>query len=193
MPRREAPEINGGSIADIAFMLLIFFIVATTMNVDSGIMRKLPELSDDPPEEIDQIKDRDVFDVRINYKNQLLVEGKSIQVNRLREKAKEFIENPSNSEELPQKEDVDVPFFGVYPVSKQVISLQNDRGTKYDIYIQVQNELTAAYNELRNEISMKQFHRPFDKLNEEEMKAVKKIYPMRISEAEPRRSTGGGS
>jgi biopolymer transport protein ExbD len=193
MPRREAPEINGGSIADIAFMLLIFFIVATTMNVDSGIMRKLPELSDDPPEEIDQIKDRDVFDVRINYKNQLLVEGKSIDISRLREKAKEFIENPNNSDDLPQKEEIDVPFFGVYPVSKQVISLQNDRGTKYDIYIQVQNELTAAYNELRDEISKKQFHKPFDKLDEEEMKAVKKIYPMRISEAEPRRSTGGGS
>ena len=193
MPRREAPEINGGSIADIAFMLLIFFIVATTMNVDSGIMRKLPELSDEPPEEIDQIKDRDVFDVRINYKNQLLVERKSISIDRLREKAKEFIENPNNSEELPQKENVDVPFFGVYPVSKQVISLQNDRGTEYDIYIQVQNELTAAYNELRDEISMQQFHRHFDKLNEDEMKSVKKIYPMRISEAEPRRNTGGGS
>jgi biopolymer transport protein ExbD len=156
-------------------------------------MRKLPELSDDPPEEIDQIKDRDVFDVRINYKNQLLVEGKSIDISRLREKAKEFIENPNNSDDLPQKEEIDVPFFGVYPVSKQVISLQNDRGTKYDIYIQVQNELTAAYNELRDEISKKQFHNPFDKLDEEEMKAVKKIYPMRISEAEPRRSTGGGS
>lgn len=193
MARREAPEINGGSIADIAFMLLIFFIVATTMNVDSGIMRKLPELSDEPPEEIDQIKDRDVFDVRINYKDQLLVEGKSISIEKLREKAKEFIENPKNSSELPQKEDVDIPFFGVYPVSKQVVSLQNDRGTKYDIYIQVQNELTAAYNELRDEISKKQFHRPFLKLNEEEMKAVKKIYPMRISEAEPRRSTGGGN
>lgn len=191
MARREAPEINGGSIADIAFMLLIFFIVATTMDVDSGIMRKLPEIQDEPEKDIDKIKERDVFVVLINSNNQLLVENEFTDVRALREKAKEFIANPADKENLPAKKEVDVPFFGTYRVSKQIISLQNDRGTKYETYIQVQNELTAAYSELRDEISMQKFGKPYGALETDQMKAVKKIYPMRISEAEPRNAGGG--
>jgi len=191
MARREAPEINGGSIADIAFMLLIFFIVATTMDVDSGIMRKLPEIQDEPEKDIDKIKERDVFIVLINSNNQLLVENEFTDIKQLREKAKEFIANPADKDNLPAKKEVDVPFFGTYRVSKQIISLQNDRGTRYETYIQVQNELTAAYSELRNEISMQKFGKLYASLDKDEMNAVKKIYPMRISEAEPR-NTGGG-
>jgi biopolymer transport protein ExbD len=188
MARREAPEINGGSIADIAFMLLIFFIVATTMDVDSGIMRKLPEIQKD--EIVIKINKRNTFVVLINSNNQLLVQNKILKIERLREFAKEFIANPKNKENMPEKKEVDVPFFGPTMVSKQVISLQNDRGTEYDTYIQVQNELTAAYIELRNELAKQKWGKNYDVLNEEQMKAIRLIYPLRISEAEPKNIGG---
>ena len=92
---------------------------------------------------------------------------------------------------MPEKKEVDVPFFGPTMVSKQVISLQNDRGTEYETYIRVQNELTAAYNELRNELSMQKWGKAYASLKKEQMKAVRKIYPMRISEAEPKNIGGG--
>lgn len=190
MAKREAPEINASSMADIAFLLLVFFLVTTTMDTSFGLMRKLPPplLQDqpDPP----PIRDRNVFVVLANANDQLLVEGDIMQVSELREAAKEFIANPANDENLPEKKPVDVPFFGKTMVSKQVISLQNDNGTSYDLYIQIQNELAAAYNELRNELAMSQFGVSYDELlkrgEKEKVKAVRKIYPQRISEAEPK-------
>ena len=190
MARREAPEINGGSMADIAFMLLIFFLVATTMNVDSGIMRKLPPIVEDTPEDI-IIKDRNVFVVLINSNDQLLVENEILNINQLKDKAKEFIANKANLDNLPEKKRVEnIPYFGTQMVSKQVISLQNDRGTKYETYVTVQNELTQAYNELRDELAMGKWSKTYAQLekahDKDKMKAIRKIYPMRISEAEPK-------
>jgi len=190
MARREAPEINGGSMADIAFMLLIFFLVATTMNIDSGIMRKLPPIVEDQQDDID-IKERNVFVVLINSNDQLLVENEILNIKHLKEKAKEFIANKANLDNLPEKKLVkDIPFFGDQMVSKQVISLQNDRGTKYETYITVQNELTQAYNELRDELAMGKWSKTYAQLekahDKDKMKAIRKIYPMRISEAEPK-------
>jgi biopolymer transport protein ExbD len=190
MAKRSIPEINAGSMADIAFLLLIFFLVTTTMDVDSGLTRMLP-----PPVPADQappppIKDRNVFVVLVNKDNRLLVEGEPMNVKNLREKTKEFIANPKNLENLPEKKEEEIPFFGTYSVSKQVISLQNDRSTSYGMYIAVQNELVAAYNELRDELSMQKFNKKFDELNKEESQAVKDIYPQRISEAEPKNIGG---
>ena len=189
MSKRQAPEINASSMADIAFLLLVFFLVTTTMDTSFGLMRKLPPplLQDqpDPP----PIRDRNVFVVLANANDQLLVEGDLMEVSELREAAKEFIANPQNKEELPEKKPVDVPFFGKTMVSKQVISLQNDNGTSYDLYIQIQNELAAAYNELRNELAVDKFGVSYDSLLErgdkEKVKAIRKVYPQRISEAEP--------
>lgn len=189
MAKREAPEINASSMADIAFLLLVFFLVTTTMDTSFGLMRKLPPplLQDqpDPP----PIRDRNVFVVLANANDQLLVEGDLMEVSELKEAAKEFIANPQNKEDLPEKKPVDVPFFGKTMVSKQVISLQNDNGTSYDLYIQIQNELAAAYNELRNELAVEKFGVSYDDLlergDEEKVKAIRKVYPQRISEAEP--------
>lgn len=190
MGKREVPEINAGSMADIAFLLLIFFLVTTTMDIDSGLSRMLP-----PPKDINQpdpppIHDRDVFVVLVNRDNRLLVEGEAMKVKQLRKKAKEFISNPKDLETLPSKKLTEVQFFGNYPVSKQVISLQNDRGTSYGTYIAVQNELVAAYNELRDELAQQKFGKKFDDLNEDQSKAIKDIYPQRISEAEPKNIGG---
>ena len=187
---RETPEINGGSLADIAFLLLIFFLVTTTMDVDSGLSRKLPPILPADIEKPPIFKERNVFIVLINSKNQLQVEGKLMSINNLRAEAKEFIANPNDLENLPEKKEEIIDFFGPYQVSKQVISLQNDRGTSYETYIAAQNELAAAYNELRDELSLQRFGKKFTTLGDLEKKAIKKIYPQRISEAEPRNIGG---
>ena len=208
MAKREISEINAGSMADIAFLLLIFFLVTTTMATDKGLIRILPPVVED--QEIPPIKKRNIFEILVNANDQLLVEGEYMQVTELRAKAKEFIKsNPSypnvvdagNPEypNLPEFKTEEVPVFGNILVSKQIISLQNDNGTSYEMYIKVQNELVAAYNEVRNEFAMQKFGKTYNELVqqsesseaiEDKMKAVKKIFPQRISEAEPKKVGG---
>ncbi|MDK2843175.1 MAG: hypothetical protein PWQ17_2682 [Anaerophaga sp.] len=181
---------NAGSMADIAFLLLIFFLVTTTMDTDSGLARMLPPPvpADEPPPP--PIKERNVFEVLINAQNRLLVEGEPMDLSQLRDAAKEFIENPLNESNLPEKEEKEIPYFGIVPVSKGVISLQNDRGTQYQMYLSVQNELAAAYNELRDELARRKFGKKFNELDEDKQEAIRDIYPQRISEAEPK-NVGG--
>ncbi len=188
---RETPEINGGSMADIAFLLLIFFLVATTMDIDTGLSRKLPPYNPDQVDNNDQIKERNVYVVLINSNDQLLVEGQQMNVYNLREAAKEFIVNPENKENLPEKTPREIDFLGERMISKGIISLQNDRGTSYGMYIKVQNELIAAYNEVRDEVSMREFGKFYDDLTEDKQDAIKEYYPQIISEAEPKNIGGG--
>lgn len=195
MARRNAPEINAGSMADIAFLLLIFFLVTTTMDVDTGLTRKLPPLPEDLQENPPEVKKRNVFEVLVNANDDLLVEGKITSILDLREKAKEFIIGDPMDENMPEVVMSDVELLGTYPVSKQIVSLQNDRGTSYEMYIKVQNELVAAYNEVRNEFAMKEFGKSFSQLEKDaansktaelQLAAVRDVYPQRISEAEPK-------
>ena len=182
---RKVPEIPSASLADIAFMLLIFFLVTTTMDIDSGLERRLPPWADQSEGEEQQINERNVFVVLVNKNNDLLVENEYTDIRHLREKTKEFLTNPYNSPNLPEKELVDVPYFGEVPVAKNaVISLRNDLDTRYQTYIAVQNELVAAINELRDELSEQKFGRPYSKLGKDQQEAIRMIYPSRISEAE---------
>lgn len=187
---RSLGEINASSMADIAFLLLIFFLVTTTMNVDTGLARMLPPMPEDQEDTKQDVKQRNIFTVLINKSDRLLVDGQPMDISMLKDEAKEFISNPNNDPELPEKQAVDVDFFGTVEVSKGVISLQNDRGTSYRMYMLVQNELVAAYNELRDEVSRAKFGKPYDELMDDQQKAVQKVYPQRISEAEPK-SVGG--
>ena len=194
MARRETPEINAGSMADIAFLLLIFFLVTTTMDTDTGISRKLPEKQD--PDVIPPIlKEKNVFEVNVNRRNEILVEGEIyMQIGDLREATMKFIDNGGGTAEALSKEELSVctwcegdkdPASSDHP-KKAIISLQSDRGTSYATYIAVQNELVAAYSDLRNRYSNKKFGRSFDDLTGEQQKVIKKdIYPQIISEAEP--------
>ncbi|MEN8116747.1 MAG: biopolymer transporter ExbD [Bacteroidota bacterium] len=184
---RKIPEIPAASLADIAFMLLIFFLVTTTMDVDSGLRRKLPQWVD--KEQLDddqQIKERNVFVVLVNKNNDLLVELEYESIDNLRERAKEFLKNPYNDENLPEKEPIEVPFFGEVMVTKGVISLRNDLDTQYGTYLAVQNELVAAINELRDELAKEKWGKAYNELDDEQQRAIKKIYPQKISEAEPK-------
>lgn len=195
MAKREIQEINAGSMADIAFLLLIFFLVTTTMDTDSGIVRKLPPMPESEIQDDIQIKERNIFVVLVNRDNRLLVEGELMDIRNLKEAAKEFIVNPNNSADLPALEPITLPYFGTVNVTKKhVISLQNDNGTSYKTYIAVQNELAAAYNELKDELSLRKFGKKYGNLDPEDDKdkidAIDDIYPMRVSEAEPKNIGG---
>lgn len=192
MKKRKVPEINSSSTADIAFLLLIFFLVTTTMVVNKGLARRLP-----PPVPANQktedlkVKKRNVFVVLINSDNQLLVQNEYIDVSRLRAKAKEFIVNNDDDPNMPEKSVMNIEYFGNVMVTKDhVISLQNDRGTSYSKYIEVQNELVAAYNELRNDLARTKWGVSYDELDESKQNAVQKYFPQKISEAEPKNYGG---
>ncbi len=184
---RMSPEINAGSMADIAFLLLIFFLVTTTMDVDTGINRMLPPPIDPNAPEPPPVRERNVFVVLVDAQDRLLVEGEPGRIDRLREQAKHFLLNPDNDPSLPVKETVDIDHIGPFEVSRGVISLQNDRGTSYEMYIAVQNELAAAVREIRDDVSREFFGVRFTELRDEELvNSVRRAVPMAISEAEPK-------
>lgn len=190
--KRETGEINSSSMADIAFLLLIFFLVTTSMSTNTGLSRRLtPPLPPDqkvPPVDINK---RNLFVVKVNSMNELMVQGELMELRDLRKKAKEFIKNENNDPHMPVKTLVNIPLLGEMEVTNEhVISLQNDVDTQYQAYIDVQNELIAAYNELRNELSLQKFGKLFDDLGEEEKKAIQDAYPQKISEAEPKNYGG---
>lgn len=182
--KREVPEINAGSMADIAFLLLIFFLVTVTMDVDTGITRKLP-----PPVEDDSSVDlnqRNIFEVLINSANMLMVEGKEGNLATLKDDTKNFFLNPTDDPDLPEKRLETIDLIGEVYISKGVISLKNDRGTSYEMYIKVQNELAKAFQEMRDELSVEEFGVKYDKLvDPQKQEAVQAVIPMAISEAEP--------
>lgn len=188
---RKTPEVRADSQADIAFLLLIFFLVATTMNSDKGLSRVLPPL---PPEDVkledQKVKERNLLLVFVNASGQLMAGDESMDINGLKEKAKEFILNKFDDEDLPEKKDTEIELEDgtkwTYPVSEGVISLQTTRDTSYEVYIQVQNELARAFNEVRDEVAMSKFGSLFTDLTEDQRTAVTKAVPLKISEAEPR-------
>ena len=183
---KKTPEVNSSSTADIAFLLLIYFLMTTTMNQDSGLQRRLPPMPDPNQKVEDQkVNRRNIIIVKINSMDRLFAGNEPIDISQLKDKIKEFLTNPSNDKDLPEKPIKEIEGYGPYPVSKGVISLQNDRGTSYEAYIEVQNELIRAINELRHEFSMRNYSRAYDKLTEDQQKIVRTAIPQFISEAEP--------
>lgn len=171
---RGTPEINAGSMADIAFLLLIFFLVTTTMSTDAGLQVKLPPWPDpNVPIEDSKQKQRDVLEVLINANNQLLVEKKLMKVSDLNAFTKRFLTNNGRD-----------PNMSTSP-EKAIVSLKNDRGTGFETYVGVYNELIRAYNEVRDEAAERKYGKPFSGLNKTQKDEIKKIFPMKISEAEP--------
>ena len=165
-------EINAGSMADIAFLLLIFFLVTTTIAEDKGVLVLLPPWSEEPPD-TKKLKTRNVYSVLVNADNQLLVRGQPMGIDQLKDNAKKFIRNPQGQEDMAESPD------------QALISLKNDRGTKYKTYISVYNELKAAYRELRDEESEKRYGKKFEFLNKDQQRNIIKEIPLVISEAEP--------
>jgi len=169
---RMSNEINAGSMADIAFLLLIFFLVTTTIAEDKGILTKLPPWSDEPPE-VTKLNSRNVYSILVNASNQLLVRGEQMDIDKLRENTKTFITNPRKEEDKAENP------------RKAIVSLKNDRGTNYETYLEVYNELQAAYRELRDEYSQRKFGKPYAKLDKARRTEVRSAIPLVLSEAEP--------
>ena len=190
---KKIPAINASSMADISFLLLIFFLVTTSMDVNQGLARRLPApIPPDQKIEDTDINKRNLFVVKINWENKLLVQGQELDVRQLRAKAKEFIVNAEDAADMPKlfEEDFGEPFGTLKYTKEHVISVQNDAETQYQAYLEVQNELVAAYNELREECAQKYFHTAYADLDEEWQKKIQKIYPQKISEAEPKNYGG---
>ena len=193
------PGLNTSSTADISFMLLIFFLVTTSMDTDMGLARRLPQPPDPDQEDAQvDIKSRNILYVRLNAAGQLNVKDEVtsasegyIDFGALRQRAKEFIKNEQNYSKWPEKHVKVINLLGrCYVTDKHVISVQTDRGTPYNAYFQVQNELVAAYTELRNEISKEKFGREYQYLSDEQKAAIREYYPQNISEAEPKKYGG---
>jgi biopolymer transport protein ExbD len=177
--KRDIPEINAGSMADIAFLLLVFFLVTTTMDIQAGLNVALPPITDVPPPDSKQ-KKREVLEVLINASDQLLVEGAPMTIDRLKATTVEHLSNNGRS-----------PKFSTSPTNA-IVSLKNDRGTSYDMYVQVYNELTAGYNQVRNDYAEAKYGKLYSDLKKSKKKAdiakvkeIQKAIPRKLSEAEP--------
>ena len=198
MSRKESPEINAGSMADIAFLLLIFFLVTTTMSVDAGISRKIPQKQDNPPK-ID-INERNVLEININKNNELFADGSTIELKELKQIAVAFIDNGGGldihkkacdwCEGKKENTSSDHP-------TKAIISIQSDRTANYGTYIATLDALNAAYLSLRNKVAVKRYHKNYEGLLEdfkksnnsdtslqEKIKEIRNMYPLLLSDAE---------
>ncbi len=194
MGKKKVPEINGSSMADISFMLLIFFLTATTMETDKGLFRMLPPYQD-PTEVLEDVKvlDKDLFVVLVNKDDKLMVEKKPMHARELRKTLKDFLMNMNNNledKQYPGYTEESIPGIGRVKVTKAIVSIQNDRGTSYQKFIEVQNEIVAAYNEVKDYYSLKYYKRPFKDLKENQQDLIKQIIPQKISEAEPKNIGG---
>ena len=183
--KKKVPDLNAGSMADISFLLLVFFLVTTTMDTDSGITRRLPPPVENPEMDV-KVKERNIMNVMINKYDKLLVNGKPGDVATLRDMTREFITPNPNDEKAPEVEVKEIELLGNVMLNKGVVSLKNDRGTSYAMYISVQNELARAFNEMRDEMSLKYFKQHYaDLTDKDKIDAINKAIPVRISEAEP--------
>ncbi len=190
MAGKKLPALNSSSMSDISLLLLTFILKVTCINKDQANKKRFqpnPEHNQKTP----QIQLRNTFTVLVNMNDNLLVNGEPGDINSLKDRAKEFLGNPNNDPTLPEKDEKEIPLLGKIQVSKGVISLQNDRGTSYDMYLKVQNELTAAVNELRDELSREKFSRKYVDCNDSQREAIDKAIPVAISEAEPKNIGGG--
>lgn len=184
---KKTPAINSSSTADIASLLLCYFLMTTTMGSQTGLSRRLPPMPDPNQKVEDQkVNRRNIIIVKINSADRILAGSEPIDVSQLKDKIKIFLTNPTDDPNLPVMEATEIEGLGNRKVSKGVISLQNDRGTSYQAYIAVQNELVKAVNELRDEASMREFGKKFLALDEDQQKIIKNVVPQQISEAEPK-------
>ncbi|MFO7848059.1 MAG: biopolymer transporter ExbD [Balneolaceae bacterium] len=171
--KMEEPEINGSSLADIAFLLLIFFLVVTTIDVDAGIGLVLPPIPDDvePP----PVRERNLLNILVDAQGRVLLDGDVSSISEVRDRVKEFVDNPNNSEELSESPD------------DAIVSIKTDRRTPYNVYISMLDEVMGAYAELRNSASQSRFGVPYESLEDEsvEQEEINELYPKRISIAEP--------
>ena len=185
-PSRKVPGLNTTSTADISFLLLIFFLVTSSMDTDKGLPRQLPPPQDEQKEQELMVRERNVLELRLDAGDRLTIGGEQASLSQLEQRVVEFVANAKNDPSLPEKSTRDVNLFGRTQVSdRHIISIQVDRHTSYDAYFQMQNAIVAAYNNLRNQLAQSRFGHSYAQCSAEERDAVNMVYPQRISEAAP--------
>jgi len=189
MSKRKVPGLNSSSTADISFILLIFFLITTSMDTDQGLGRTLPK----PPDEDElnnemKVKERNILNIRINKDNYLMIGEDYVSVDDVKARAKEFIANKENRKNLPELKPKKIKLLGTRMVTENhVISVQTDRGTSYGVYFVVQDAIVSAYNELRDELAKEEFGYKYEFCTKEQQEAIREVYPQKISEAEPKK------
>lgn len=190
--RRRVPELNTTATADISFMLLTFFLVTTSMDTDRGLTTFLQAPDDSSRPADAPVERRNVLEVGIGTAGQITCNGAEVSRQGLVERVEEFVENPANSAELPEKSLTDIPLLGrVAVTSKHIISLDVDPNADYNTYFEVQNAIAVAYGNLRNRLAKEHFGRPYSKCSEQQRKAVASVFTPRISESADINAKGG--
>ncbi|MBR4389803.1 MAG: biopolymer transporter ExbD [Prevotella sp.] len=181
--RRSVPQLNTASVADISFMLLILFLVVTSMDIDKGLTRQLPPVTDNEMVRPKDVSKRNVLQVTIDNDNRVKVNGVFVNMNQLHERLLQFIDNPLNSDSLPEKRQRDIPLLGECNITdRHVIQLEAARNSSYDVYFQVQNSIVGAYRQLRDGLASKRFHCSYAQCSEDQKMALREFYPQRVSE-----------
>jgi biopolymer transport protein ExbD len=185
-PQKQVPGLNMTSTADISFMLLIFFLLASSMRSDKGLPVQLPPPDDAQTEQELQVKERNVLQIVIDDQDRMTCNGSDITLAELKERVAGFVENADNDAALPEKSRREVNLLGLVEVSdRHVISIQVDRRTSYDAYFQMRNTIASAYLQIRDRLALQRFGRPLRLCSAEEREAVGMVYPQRISESVP--------
>lgn len=190
--RKEVPGLNTTSTADISFMLLIFFLVTSSMDTDKGLSRQLPPPEDDTEQTEVEVKRRNVMELVLDANDRLTCNGEDIDNAGLTERVADFVANKFDDPGLPEKSDREVHLMGRCQVSdRHIITITTDRQTTYNAYFEMQNAIVRGYNRLRNELSLQHFGHGYDQCSQEERDAVALVYPQRISEMMPVAEEGG--
>lgn len=188
--RRDVPELNTTSTADISFMLLILFLVTSSMDTDKGLPRQLPPQEQEQQTEHD-IKQRNVLHVALDAHDRLTCEGDTITPGALRQRVEDFIDNRDNDPHRPERHERQIPMLGKCHITDQhIIAIQVDRGTSYNAYFDMQDAIVAAYASLRDRLSRRRFHHPLSQCTQQEREALMMYYPQRLSEADPTQEGG---
>lgn len=180
--RRKVPGLNTASVADISFTLLILFLVVTSMDEDKGVARLLPQLAD--KQQTAEIADRNMMKLRIDEANRVFIDDEPVEMGEIKARVMTFVENPQNLPTLPEKRTIDIYGIGKRGVTEgHVIQVDASRQADYNTYFRVQNQIVAAYGQLRDNLALHQFHHHYDECTEEQRAALRECYPQRVSES----------
>ena len=179
--RRRVPGINTASIADISFTLLILFLVVTSMDDDNGMSRMLPPLATE--QQPTAMSQRNVLRIVVSPNNDITINDDTVSVETLRERVVEFVDNPNNEPNLPEKVERDIYPLGKCMITENhVVQIEADRESDYNTYFSIQHEIVAAYAQLRDTLAMHRFQKHYAQCSEEQRMALRKYYPQKVSE-----------
>ena len=180
--QRRVPGINMASMADISFTLLILFLVVTSMDDDKGLTRMLPPVTEDVAQ-LPEVTERNVLTIEMTADNSVMIQGEKVAMKDVKTRVMNFVDNPDNLPDLPEKHEKDIELLGKCMVTDgHVIQLEADTKTEYETYFKVQDAIVAAYRQLRDNLAQKRFHTSYENCNERQREALRTFYPQRVSE-----------